>query len=393
MSNCPYCNVEINEAFNFCIECEKQVKCLSCSVLLLKNKSKCLSCGSLLQVSQSNSIPMNTFSLQEEQSKKGYLRNINLSFTNETASTVASVVGGYVPFSAPTSRLEVATIERQQQPIVPPFQVLEETIENTQQNATLDSEDKTEKEIEHYSDTNNASEYFEQDEEGFLVPQTRDYKGKNKKLQQQRFSLLYVWAYKLILQNSVSIEHLTKAAKRNGIYDKNYTSYLSDIANRFFVKMDDTFKLNPAGEGEVGKVILEIQDSDLEGYEYWNPKKRNSSPRINEENERNIAQWIQKESRFDNNKFDVRTLKTAADLAILAIYDITKELKVKNSVKSSLAVNYLLKRYKTISKKKKVLIDTIAHKKYNNYFVKTDKGEYYLSLEAEKLAESWLGNQ
>ena len=383
MSNCPYCNVEIDESFNFCVECERQVKCLSCSVLLLRNKSKCLSCGFPLQESQTNSVPMNTFSLQEEQSEQGYSRNINLSFTNETASTVASVVGGYVPFSAPSNRQQVVTIKQQQQPILPPFQVSEQIEKDTYR-----SQDNTEKEIQDSSDTNYASNYFEKDDNGYLVSKFPDYKGKNKKLQQQRFNLLYVWAHELYFNSSVSKEHLNQASKINGIYDRNYANYLKDTANRFLINNSDTFKLNPTGKGEVDKILSEIQDSELKGAEYWNPKKRNNSPRTNKEDEQKIEQWLQKKSRFDD--FDIRTLKTAADLAILALYELTKELKVEESVKPTLAISYLLKRYTTISKSKRTIKESLAHKNYNKFFCRTDEGKYYLSPEAEKLAESWL---
>lgn len=387
MANCPYCSFRINESLEikFCIECERQVKCLDCGYILFRNKSRCLSCGSPLQESQSNSIPMNTFTLQEEQSEKGYSRNINLSFTNETASTVASVVGGYVPFSAPSNRQQVVTTEQQQQPILPPFQVSEEIVDNDSE-----TQNNTEKKIQNSLDTNSASNYFEKDDDGYLISKFPDYKGKNKKLQQQRFSLIYVWAYELYFNSSLPKEHLNQASKINGIYDHNYTNYLKDTASRFFINNSDTFKLNPTGKNEVDKILSEIKDPELKGAEYWNPRKRNSSPRTNKEEEQRIGQWIKMESSFDNYNFDVRKLKSAADFAILALYQLTKELKVEESVKPALAINYLFKRYTTISKSKRTIKESLAHKNYNKFFCRTDEGKYYLSPEAEKLAESWL---
>ncbi|MEM7760720.1 MAG: hypothetical protein AAF298_21695 [Cyanobacteria bacterium P01_A01_bin.40] len=328
---------------------------------------------------------MNTFTLQEEQSEKGYSRNINLSFTNETASTVASVVGGYVPFSAPSNRQQVVTTEQQQQPILPPFQVSEEIVDNDSE-----TQNNTEKKIQNSLDTNSASNYFEKDDDGYLISKFPDYKGKNKKLQQQRFSLIYVWAYELYFNSSLPKEHLNQASKINGIYDHNYTNYLKDTASRFFINNSDTFKLNPTGKNEVDKILSEIKDPELKGAEYWNPRKRNSSPRTNKEEEQRIGQWIKMESSFDNYNFDVRKLKSAADFAILALYQLTKELKVEESVKPALAINYLFKRYTTISKSKRTIKESLAHKNYNKFFCRTDEGKYYLSPEAEKLAESWL---
>jgi hypothetical protein len=154
--------------------------------------------------------------------------------------------------------------------------------------------------------------------------------------------------------------------------------------------LDGTFKLNPSGRVEVGKIQAEMQDSDLSGSEYWNPtrKKYNRSPRATKEDEQRIEQWIQMPSKFDS--FDVRKLNTRFDLVILALYDITKELKVETAVKPSLAYEYLTKRYKTVSITNKNLSDTLSDKKYRKYFERTSEGLYYLTQESESLAESWI---
>ncbi len=99
MPNCSYCDVLIDEAYNFCVSCEQQVKCLVCGSYLIKDKSKCLKCGTSLSVSQTVAAPMNNFSLEEEQTESNYSRKLNLSFTDTAIDKVASVLGGYVPFN------------------------------------------------------------------------------------------------------------------------------------------------------------------------------------------------------------------------------------------------------------------------------------------------------
>ncbi|MCK6626518.1 MAG: hypothetical protein L6R45_15240 [Anaerolineae bacterium] len=42
-------------------------------------------------------------------------------------------------------------------------------------------------------------DYFVKSEQGILISQSIDYKGKSRKEQQERFALLYVWAYNEIL--------------------------------------------------------------------------------------------------------------------------------------------------------------------------------------------------
>lgn len=177
MPNCPYCDVLIDEAYNFCVSCEQQVKCLVCSSYLMKDKSKCLKCGTSLSVSQTTATPMNNFSLEEEQTESNYSRKLNLSFTDTAIDKVASVLGGYVPFNPPKSPKPIA---RPQQ-LALPF-----SSASTDNNQFDQSEELIEESIETTSesvlDGNSPSSYFERDEQGFLVSVTPDYKGKNKKL-------------------------------------------------------------------------------------------------------------------------------------------------------------------------------------------------------------------
>jgi hypothetical protein len=188
MPNCPYCEVLIDDAYNFCVSCEQQAKCLVCGSYLIKDKSKCLKCGTSLSVSQAIAKPMNNFSLEEEQTEGNYSRKLNLSFTDTAIDKVSSVLGGYVPFNQPKSPKPIA---RPQQFALPFSSV------STDNNRFGQPEELIEESIETASesvlDGNSPSSYFEKDEQGFLISTTPDYKGKNKKLQQQRFSLLYVW--------------------------------------------------------------------------------------------------------------------------------------------------------------------------------------------------------
>jgi hypothetical protein len=248
---------------------------------------------------------MNNFSLEEEQTEINYSRKLNLSFTDTAIDKVASVLGGYVPL-APSPKTKPVTQPQQQ--LALPFLQASSGNEHLDQFEILDNEtvDAVAGSTSDSSVGLSTSDYFEKDGQGFLISRIHDYKGKNKKLQQQRFSTLYVWAYNSFNSEPVPNEHLTQAAQRNGIYDKNFPTYVKEIAGRFFTKIDGSFKLNPAGSDEVNKIQAEIQDSDLSGFEYWNSnrKKSNRVSRNTKEELQKVEQWIQIPSIFDN--FDVR---------------------------------------------------------------------------------------
>jgi hypothetical protein len=331
---------------------------------------------------------MNNFSLEEEQSDSNYSRKLNLSFTDTAIDKVASVLGGYVPLTPPKSLRQVT--QPQQQLALPFLQEPEENDQLDQPEITEMDHEAVETTAKNISDYKSPSNYFEKDGQGFLISNCHDYKGKNKKLQQQRFSILYVWAYNSLNGEPVPSDHLTQAAQRNGVYDKHYPAYLKEVANRFFIRLDGTFKINPNGRAEISKIQAEIQDSDLSGSEFWNStrKKPNRSPRVTKEDSQKVEQWIQISSKFDG--FDVRDLSTRSDLVILALYDITKELKVETSVKPYFVYEYLTKRYKTVSITNKNVSDILSDKSYRKYFERTSEGLYYLTQEAESLAESWI---
>lgn len=123
-------------------------------------------------------------------------------------------------------------------------------------------------------------------------------------------------------------------------------------------------------------------------YSSSTPKAGNKVPRMNKEDIQKLEQWIQIPSRFDN--FDVRAIDTAAKWALLALYDITKELNVQQAVKPGIAHEYLLRRYKTVPVNRDALSRALRDKDYKKYFSRTSDNLYYLTNEGEGVVESWL---
>jgi hypothetical protein len=329
---------------------------------------------------------MNIFSLDEEQSGSNYSRKISLSCTDSAIDKFSSILSGYVPLTTPKNPKQV--VQSQQQLTFPFVQTA--SGENHLDHSEINNEEVLEITAKNVSDDSPAYDYFDRDSEGYLISTSPDYKGKNKKLQQQRFSLLYVWAYNSINGETVPIkEHLSKAARLNGVYDQNYSQNLTDVANRYFIKADGTFKLNPSGKVHLNEIQKEMKDSELSGFVYSNStrKKSSRSSRTTKADSQKVEQWVQMPSKFDN--FDVRELKTLAEYAIFSIYPITKELKTENAVKPSLAYEYLTKRY-TVPVQKKSFTDALSSKSNEKYFKRTSEGLYYLTQEADGIAESWI---
>jgi hypothetical protein len=387
VSNCQYCNALINETLNFCVDCEKQVKCLNCRGYLLKDKSKCLSCGILINTTQSTATHMNTFSLEEEQSDTNYSRKLNLSFTDTAIDKVAIVLSGHVPLTPSTINPKRNFLDGKQPNLI---SVQQAALADSTQDETIETESIK---IENHINTlqgNIAENYFDKDAQGYLISRTPDYKGKDKKTQQQRFLLLYVWAYYLFFQQFVAKDHLSQAAKINNIHEsKNYSRYLGELSTKYLMNIDGALKLNPAGLSEVKKILSEIEDEEVKGIPYHNPSRKYTArgSKITKDISQKIDEWVHQSSRFA--EFDVRNLSTAADYALLAIYDITKELKVQEHVKPVVAYTYLVQRYKIISIDQQNFSSVLSNKAYSKYFSCTSDRSYYLTQEGESTVEGW----
>lgn len=94
MPACPYCQFEISEEYNFCLNCDSQVKCTQCAKLLIPGKTRCFVCGNLLISKELPQTQMNEFTLEEEQTTKSASRRINARLSDDAFGQAASLFGG-----------------------------------------------------------------------------------------------------------------------------------------------------------------------------------------------------------------------------------------------------------------------------------------------------------
>ena len=72
---------------------------------------------------------------------------------------------------------------------------------------------------------------------------------------------------------------------------------------------------------------------------------------------------------------------------MFGLYDLTKIMKVSDSIKPSLVYEYLKSRYKTLSITKKQFSDTFYRKANLKYFNKTSDGQYFLTPTGEQIVK------
>lgn len=391
MAECQYCGTELKEKYNFCLNCERQAKCTNCSELLLPNKQRCLVCGAILAERKMDVEPMNEFTLEEEQTADSAQRRINGRFTNKAFGHAAALFGGLPRSKITPQSYEVPSHEGQALPSLEGQEGTTNRIEGSTDGQDLRSEEAT-PEKGREDGSSEASRYFKLRGEE-LVSQFSDFKGPTKKAQQERFILLYTWAYNELVERSPTKEQLVEASRKRKLHDTNFANYYSDVANQYLLGGEEELELNPDGQRKIPEILQEMDDESVEqGFAYWkgaNPSRAKRST-TSAKDKQEISQWV--DMNIDIGNVDVRALDTPTNCAMFAIWCLTTRLKVTKAVKPSVALSYIKSRYTTISVDQKSFTKALGRAKNGHRFNKNGEGLYYLTTHAEREVESWVTN-
>lgn len=385
MIDCPYCKNEVIGILNFCLNCDRQVKCLNCSGALFANKTLCLLCGKPVNAQESNSSPINELILDEQQNTESSSRRVSVRFSDNVASEVVSLLG-LIPSKSHPIKVSTTT-----NPFLEPFlESSEPDIENENSDNDTDLLLSTQM-IENIASNNQAQNLFEMDGEDNLISSNPDYKGKSKKAQQHRFILLYVCAYHDIFNGSLpSKDHINKAAKSAGLHDQNFAANFTQTAkeNLIHTSTGAGYKLNTIGNQKVKEFIEEINNSEIKGFSYWNQKPKGSRKRASfgKEDQEKINNWISQQSEFDD--FDIRKLDSGRTCALFSLWLLTKKLSLASAVKPGEVFAFIKGKYTTISITKDAV--SAALSKMSDRFGKTSEGLYFLTEKGEQEIEDFL---
>lgn len=371
MLSCPYCNHEItSEKFHYCPNCEKQVKCKSCDEPLLANKTRCLVCGTRLIDVEDEKILQNRYYFEENITPESSSRKIELSFSDSSIEKAIPLFSTTLPLPV------VKTVDRNNGNLALPESARQE-IEAAKDN-TISRKDDEGKSI---APSFTQSDIFIRDEDGYLISQAPDYKGSSRKQQQERFCLLYVWGHLKEFGKGLEKVQIMEGARRNGLFDNNLRIYIKNI-EQFLTKVNEIYRLNPAGQNRIAQILNEMQDESIKGFIYWEaPKPRAKRAVGSKEESKKAKEWLSQPSELEN--FDVRRLKTIEEICMFGLYDITKTMKVAVAVKPSTAFDYLIARYKTLALTKEQFSGALRRKENKGNFGRTAEGLYYLTEAGE----------
>jgi hypothetical protein len=374
VENCVYCESLINNEYNFCVQCEKQIKCLKCGEFLLANKTKCLKCGTLITNDDRPQSLLNQLTLEESQTKNSSSRSIKGSLSDTAIVHIASLLSSGM--SRPVSGNKARKTDAAAGQVALPF--MEENVDSitNQENTTNGS-------LHFQSGTDKVLKYFVKDGSS-LATKTIDFKGSNKKEQQIRLMLLFVAAYTAIYGKPVPNQQtIFDSLERNNMLDINAKAkHYKFVETNYLMQVESGYSLKIEGEKEVEKIINEMEDKTKIGFTDWDkPGKTRANKALDDENNKKIKEWL--ETDLNIGTFDIRTLQTPTKYALFGLYLLSVILKVGKAFSYSVVYEYLSKKF-TIPVGKDAIRKALSAKGNASRFEKSSDGSYYLTPTGEK---------
>lgn len=396
---CQFCKKLTPLEYNFCVECDNQIKCLECGKKTFPGKEYCLACAKPLFVRPATNQAPNQYERSVEQDGDKYKEHTRFALSDNAVHEIAPfVVSQTMPGikARPNAPVPPTSLSNGQ-PIDTFYEDLSRN-EYKEKDAEHDTDAATNKSSEaqvntnQYSENSSLSRYFQHDGDS-LVAVENDFKGQNWTEQQRRFILLYAKAYKDIFNKPVpNKEEIKSAAERLKIVDQNnFTNHLSRAITAHMTQMSNGLVLNTAGDKEVTKILKQMEEeSPKSGYAYWS--RPASAPAqqsyLSKDDKARVMTWI--DASVDLGQLEIRDVKTARDYALLAFWIIIHHIQKANALKWNEAMLYLTTKYDTTSVKGGAFSKAMTGKGSEKYFTKSGEGAYYLTTDGQKLVENWV---
>jgi hypothetical protein len=394
MDSCPYCDAQLFDELNFCMNCEKQVRCLnqSCGSVLYKDKERCLKCGEPLKSLTPPQQQMNTLFIEEEITKTYSKRKIEVKGTDVavTALLPHSPIGQITPLKLHASQ-EAKTINMR-------------ALSGPSNGAplSLPGASPTQEAIQSGSPEVGQSTltpqhiFSENDQHGFVANKKfRDYLKSLpvKKTRMQAFAVMFVWAHIKNFETGASRDNLTSAIKNEGLHDSNPTrnnQYTAEVEKSYFKTSNNLLELNYDGEDFVETILKAVQDytpNSADSEAKAAPKRGRGAGKPSESELKKVKPWV--EAPLDGLEFDVRRLSSATDWAAFGLYLIITKLGAEKAVEAGHLYVFLKEKYVNIPHKRKRFVESM---RTSNRFIQGAGGTYSLTEATEKEIETLIGS-
>jgi hypothetical protein len=411
---CQHCGDDTPARFNFCVSCEKQIRCLDpdCKESVYPGKEMCLGCGKPLVVKVAANQNSNHLVRKVKQTRTSYEEHTELSVSDVAVGTLAPLFGAGHFMPPPKQPFEIP-----KRPIVNTpgkqgnlFALAagnqeggpanggdkEGTDEEESRDETQEQQNTSAKDDEPKGQQTGAPVKFFEVHDGVLVANTKDFKGQSWAEQQNNFLALYLNAHYVAFNKPVpNSEHLRTASELVGVIDKrNFSRHLEKFLNAYIMTVTGGIKLNNDGQIELQRVLALMGNKDSKpGMRYWSrtPAPAQSAPRVSENDKAKVSGWLGDD--VDLGQLDIRMLKSPSDYVLLTLWIITKHLGKAEAITSGEAFTYLISKYNTVSIEPGQFRVAFKNNKGKLFNLNKSNNTWFLTPEGEERVKSWVSGQ
>ena len=405
---CQHCGESTPSEYNFCVGCEKQIRCLdaSCGKAVYPGKDVCFGCGSPL-VGKINVNSANNHLIRKvKQSKSNYEEYTELSVSDNAVGTLAPLLGAG-NFMPPPPRYQPVDVNKRpigKQPAnqgnlfsLPQGESSGNSGGNSEELHKSAAENGASESTEENEQPNNYNQvrFFEVHDDS-ITPTTKDFKGQSWAEQQNNFFILYTNSYHRAFDKPIPDgKHLRTASESIGIIDKkNFSRHLEKFMSAYTMAVPGGFKLNDDGQREYKKVSALMENEDGKaGLKYWVPSSTpaQSPPRISDADKAKVSSWLNDD--VDLGELDIRMLKSPSDYVLLTLWIVTKHLSKAEAVTNGEAFFYLLSKYSTVSIEPGQFRAAFVNNKGKLFNLNKSNNTWFLTPEGEERVKSWISGQ
>jgi|GEM_PF-2494203 len=379
---CPLCGANAPSASRFCPMCGKSMRCqnLECNAPLVANAKFCFQCGQPITDGASQVQP-NRYSRDVE--GKNHKEHTEFSISDNAVNALAPLIVEQI-FARQSQHNQNAP--RNHNKSMAPPALTGDLFDNEQ--PIIDSSF-SEPGLQQNHPESGAARFFEKNGD-FLIPRTRDFKGKNWAEQSRHYLVLYIAAYNSLFGKPVPDKnHFKPAADKAEIYDPgNFSKYVDQQISSYTMLLDGGYRLNDDGDKELVRIIALMDSPGTEaGYEYWKRETGNGTERhrLSNKDKERLDKWAAEEA--DLGKLDVRNIKSSLHYALLAFWILTVKLNKVKSIHRNEAYCYLCKRYEIVAITSQAFSRAVLDDKLDLFRQSGDN--HFLSTDAITLVEGW----
>lgn len=315
---CIYCSLELPNKANFCPKCVKQIICLKCNELLVKDATICIYCGKSITQNSTANTAVNTIEFSENENGRAF----KAAFTDSTAGNVVETFASLLPNQMKISRKELSIADISEKKIVEDVESIEMSNNREEQ-----------------SDNLAILEQIFKNKDGKITIHDSRIKANSRRDFTGKLTLLFLYYQELLGNTEVDRKELTALLNTEKLNDGSFRRWLSE--SKSLINNEGTsLSLRPAGKEQAEKIILDFLDSNISNT--WELKS--SGKKTKKEDAKSTTEGKSKSSKAKLTSYQIVTSLNLKPNNKKTLADFYSEYSVRNNFDNNLLFTYYLER-------------------------------------------------